>query len=143
MAKKKEKIKQEEFPTRTAYILMNKSFEYDDNYYNQNEGGSPVKTYLIKERADEECAKANIVELATTNLFDYSYNLREGGDSVLEELKSTVKEHKGKVVVTEDGYDVKVKMPDTATNKQIDEILRILEIEFNSVVEIELEMFMG
>ena len=62
MAKKTKKIKEEDIPTRTAYVVMNGGFEYDDNHYNQNdEGGSPVKVYLDNERAADACRKANIV----------------------------------------------------------------------------------
>lgn len=137
MAKKK---KEEETPKIKAYVVLSQHFEYDDNYYNSQDGGTPVKVFLNRDKAEEEAARKNIVEICGCNLDNYSYNLREGGTEVLEELKSVVKRAGGKVNYEEGGYNIRVSLPDNVKLDYVREILDILGIWFHSVEEVDVDV---
>jgi hypothetical protein len=142
MAKTKKKIKEEDIPTRKAWVVLESSFEYDDNYYNQEgEGGTPVKVYLDEGRAEEACLKANISDLCTRDLSNYSWSLRDS-EGTKETIISLVKSAGG-TIEQDDDCEFKIDLPDTATKEQVDEIISELGISFNSVTEIDLEMYLG
>lgn len=137
---KKIKVKEEEIPTRPAWVVMQKGFEYDDNNYNQEEGGSAIKVYLAKERAEEAALQQSIGDLLGNNLSEYSWALRESEEAV-ENVKAAVKNAKGKYDADDD-YNFRIThLPDNITAEQVSEILSALEITFYNVEEIELEMY--
>lgn len=141
MAKKKKE--EEENPKIKAYVVLSQHFEYDDNYYNSQDGGTPVKVFLNRDKAEEEAARKNIVEICGCNLDNYSYNLREGGIEVFEQLKAVVKSAKGKITSDggdEDRYNIKVSLPDDVKLDYVREILDILGIWFHSVEEVDVDV---
>lgn len=139
MAKTSKNKKEDETPKIKAYVVMSQHFEYDDNYSNAQDGGTPVKVYLNKKKAQEEARVKNIVEICGCNLDDYSYNVRENEES-LEMLKEVVKRAKGKLTDDGDGCNVRVNLPDTTTVEQVDEILGILGVSFHSVEEVDVDV---
>ena len=153
MAKKLAKNKKEEkesldalIPVRTAYVIMNVHFEYDDNYYNssEDEGGSPQKVYLDRKRAEQVYINSNINALESHDLTSYSWRLRENG-SAKEEFKDAARKHGCKIIESEDGYDIKIEFPDDEelhTKEMVDEIMESINISFFKLEEIELEMYM-
>lgn len=48
---------------KTGYIVTETNFEYNDEYYSQQEGGSPIKVYLTEELAKKEAQKLEIKSL--------------------------------------------------------------------------------
>lgn len=139
MAKNKDKEEAENL-TRTAFVITRKGYEYDDNYYNQSDSASPVKVYLNKERADEECLKQNIIEInGCHDLSSYSESMRYNSFD-RDTLKYLVKDAKGKLNTGADWDTVKINLPQTATKEQVDAILEAMNMEFNSVEEIDLDM---
>lgn len=135
------KIKEEEKKIK-AYVVMSQHFEYDDNYNNAQDGGTPVKVYLNKAKAEEECAKKNIVEICGCNLDNYSYNIREDKDA-LEALRNVIKTAKGKI--THDGkkgeeYNIRIELPANVSTAQVNEILNILGVWFHQVEEVDVDI---
>jgi len=62
----------------TAYIVLERSFAYNDEiYYSDSKGGMPINVFLYKEEAEKYCNKLEaekIQELIIDNrLSDYSY----------------------------------------------------------------------
>jgi hypothetical protein len=142
MAKTKKKIKEKDIPTRKAWVVLESSFEYDDNYYNQEgDGGTPVKVYLDKGRAEEACLKANISDLCSRDLSSYSWALRDS-EGIKETVIGLVKDAGG-TIEQDDDNEFKIDLPDSITESKVDEIINELGISFNSVTEIDLEMYLG
>lgn len=44
------------------YVLMERGFDYNDEYYFQIDGGNPSKVFTNRKKADEACEKANLEE---------------------------------------------------------------------------------
>jgi len=150
MAKKLAKNKKEEkesldeiIPVRTAYVIMEIHFEYDDNYYNssESEGGSPQKVYLDRKRAEEVYIKKNVEALESYDLTSYSWRLRES--DAKEDLECAVQKHGCKIIESND--DIKIEFPENEelhTKEMVDEIMDSISISFYKLEEIELEMYM-
>jgi hypothetical protein len=141
MAKKK-KEKEEVGLKYKAFVVMNASFEYNDEYYSQPDGepGTAVKVYMKKEAADEACFKANISELLSCDLSSYSWQLRDSKDGV-EEVKQAVRDAGGKF--TESDYEFKItSLPKKVTKEQVDNIISALGVSFCSVEEVEIDIDM-
>jgi hypothetical protein len=145
MAKINKKIKEQDIPTRKAWVVLESCFEYDDNYYNQEGegGGTPIKVYLDKGRAEDACLKANISDLCSRDLNDYSWSLRDS-DGTKETVISLVENAGGTVKGGKERYDdFEIDLPDTVTKQQVDNIISELNINFNIITEIDLEMYIG
>lgn len=144
-SKKEKEIKEEDMPTRPAFVLVRGTFEYDDNYYNQNdEGGTPLRVYLDENRAKDEARKKNRQELLGTDLSNYSWTLRDSRDTE-DDVIMLVESFGGTCSKSSEDNDYEFKiesLPDDITSEQIDEILSALGIRFHTVEEIDLEMYM-
>jgi hypothetical protein len=65
-----------------AFVITKQGWEYNDEYYYQTEedGGPPVKVYLNKAKAEEDCKKRNQLQVLE-GLGQHFLNLFEiGGD---------------------------------------------------------------
>jgi len=58
-----------------AYVILRKGFEYDDNIYNETEGGTPDLIVFSKEDAKRKIEELNIKEYKESSLSDYSYDM--------------------------------------------------------------------
>lgn len=60
-----------------AYVIVRKGFEYDDNIYNETEGGTPNLIVFTKEDAIKKVYELNIKEYKECSLHEYSYDLED------------------------------------------------------------------
>ena len=60
-----------------AYVILRKGFEYDDNIYNESEGGTPNLIVFSKEDADKKVDELNAKEFKQCSLNEYSYDLED------------------------------------------------------------------
>ena len=60
-----------------AYVILRKGFEYDDNIYNETEGGSPSLIVFSREDAMKKVEELNIKEFKECSLHEYSYDLED------------------------------------------------------------------
>jgi hypothetical protein len=60
-----------------AYVVLKKGFEYDDNIYNESEGGSPKLVLFSKEDASKKIEELNIQEFKNSDLSEYSYDIED------------------------------------------------------------------
>lgn len=64
-------------PKIQVFVVSAQNIDYDDNYYYTTDGGSPVKVYSTKEKADAESARLQSVMEAAENIQEY----QEGYDA--------------------------------------------------------------
>jgi hypothetical protein len=62
---------------KKAYVILRKGFEYDDNIYNETEGGSPSLIVFSKEEAQQKVYELNIKEFKECSLSTYSYDMED------------------------------------------------------------------
>ena len=67
-----------------AYIVMKKGYEYDDNTYNETEGGHPQIICFSKEDAKMKVKELNAKEYQEVSILDYAYE----NDCLTVELRS-------------------------------------------------------
>lgn len=60
-----------------AYVIVRKGFEYDDNIYNETEGGTPNLIVFLEEDAKKKVYELNIKEYKECSLHEYSYDLED------------------------------------------------------------------
>ena len=58
-----------------AYVILRKGFEYDDNIYNETDGGTPDLIVFSKEDAKRKVEELNIKEYKECSLSEYSYEM--------------------------------------------------------------------
>jgi len=58
-----------------AYVILRKGFEYDDNTYNETDGGTPDLIVFSKENAKRKVEELNIKEYKECSLSEYSYEM--------------------------------------------------------------------
>jgi hypothetical protein len=70
-----------------AYIIMEKGFEYDDNYYNPTEGGSPKKVYFKLEDAQKALFEFEVKNAKEQDISSYmGYEMVDDLNCSKEEL---------------------------------------------------------
>ena len=61
----------------TLYIVTEQAFDYNDEYYYQTDGSTPVKAYRKIEVAEKECFEKNCEWFSENNIGEYGYGSRE------------------------------------------------------------------
>ena len=63
---------------KTAYIILKKGFEYDDNTYSSSEeGGIPNLIVFSREEAKQKVNELNIKEFKQCSLSEYTYDMED------------------------------------------------------------------
>jgi succinate dehydrogenase flavin-adding protein (antitoxin of CptAB toxin-antitoxin module) len=118
-----------------GYALQEVGWEYNDEYYLPIDGGNVKKVFFNKERAEKECFKKTI-ELCKKeyiNLADYlGYDCDHLSDEDLEKISEIFGEKYDNIY----SYVLETR---ELTEEQIEQVLKILQITFFNVVEVEIE----
>ena len=63
---------------KTAYVILKKGFEYDDNIYSSTEeGGNPSLIVFSREEAKQKVNELNIKEFKQCSLSEYTYEMED------------------------------------------------------------------
>lgn len=136
MAKKKIK--------NTGFTVMQAASDYNDEVNFLSEGGSPVRVYRNKEKAEQEARESNKAKfIGGVGNYGYNYDVKDWANKCFESgIKVLID---GKEVTTSFDDDDK-SYPDSfavhkdVTDKQIEEVIEITGLRFYSVEEVELEL---
>lgn len=72
--------------SETIYLVMEQSFDYNDEYYFQTDGGYPNSYFLDKAKAEEACSKKNLEEFKRiVNEGDIREYTSDGFDGLISE----------------------------------------------------------
>jgi hypothetical protein len=120
-----------------GYVVLEVGYEYNDEYYHTGNNGetyeAPKKVFINKDKAEIELHKKNMEHLRGLDLGRYGYILedicKKGKAKKLEKICEQLE------INIEEGDDI----PKDATDEQINEILKCLDLEFFTLVEVEIE----
>ena len=126
-----------------AYIVMRKGYEYDDNIYNQTEGGNPQIICFSKEDAKAKVKELNIKEYMESDIRDYAYDL---DDCIrvewleFENFNKSLAEKYGKIESRYTWDNSENKLHPKANEDEINEYCKMVSISFYEVAEVDIDM---
>jgi hypothetical protein len=125
-----------------AYVLMEKGFEYDDNYYNPVEGGSPKKIYFSLDEAKQESKKLDLQKFKNESIRNYTYDI----DDVIRdydkfnELSNRLLEKYGKPTFQHRWMSLEeYQLHPQANDEESEEYSKLVDFSFFEVQEVEVD----
>jgi hypothetical protein len=128
---------------KKAYVILKKGFEYDDNIYNEVDGGNPSLVVFDKEDAEQKVYELNIQEYKEVNITDYGYGLDEVlkvDEDVYYDFNKSLVEKYGEIQKQGSWDKTESRLHPMANDDESKEYAKMLEISFYEVVETELDM---
>lgn len=128
----------------TGYVITEIGYEYNDEIYYQGEsgGGTPVKVYLDKEKAQAELNRLNLESLVTCEIGEYAYDLEDIIDDMSAFEKIIQKYDKEGEVSVRDSYELGNWFATHASNfsnSDKKKLLEIINLEFYTIAEVEID----
>jgi len=125
-----------------AYVIMRKGFEYDDNIYNETEGGNPSLIVFSKEEAILRVKDLNILEYKSTSIRDYGYDITDilnvEENELLEFNKSLVKKY-GEIKKKYIWEDTAYNLHPMANEEECEQYYKMVSIRFFITVETDID----
>jgi hypothetical protein len=126
-----------------AYVILKKGFEYDDNIYNESEGGNPQIVCFSKEDAKIKVDQLNFVEYKKRSLTEYTYDLEDVLKVDVEEYENfneSLVEKYGPIVTTNRWDDTENILHPKASVEESKKYCDMTTLSFYDVVETEVDM---
>jgi hypothetical protein len=126
-----------------AYVILKKGFEYDDNIYNELEGGTPDLIVFSKEDAIEKIKLLNINEYKENSLQNYCYNINDVLDVDLEKYKDfnkSLDEKYGKPEEKNKWYSFEYKLHPMANKEEAEKYADMVGITFYEMIETDIDL---
>ena len=128
-----------------GYIIMQKGYEYDDNIYNETEGGTPTRIFFRKEDADEERENLEIEAMKEYDISHYSYDVDDCLTVDLDKFKDFVskintKYGKPTPKYDWDDYNNEYRLNPAASKEESKEYLEMHSVRFYDVVTCEVDV---
>lgn len=128
---------------KKAYVILKKGFEYDDNIYNEVDGGKPSLVVFDKEDADQKVYELNIQEYKEVNITDYGYGIDEVlkvDEEVYFDFNKSLVEKYGEIKKQGSWDRTESRLHPMANDEESKNYAKMLEISFYEVVETDLDM---
>ena len=128
---------------KKAYVILKKGFEYDDNIYNEVDGGKPSLVVFDKEDADQKVYELNIQEYKQLNITDYGYGLDEVlkvDEDVYTDFNKSLVEKYGEIAKQGSWDRTDYRLHPMANDEESKKYAEMLGISFYEVVETDLDM---
>jgi len=128
---------------KKAYVILKKGFEYDDNIYNEVEGGKPSLVVFDKEDAEQKVYELNIQEYKQLNITDYGYGIDEVlkvDEDVYFDFNKSLVEKYGEITKQGSWDRTESRLHPMANDEESKKYAKMLEISFYEVVETDLDM---
>ncbi len=122
---------------------MRKGYEYDDNIYNENEGGTPQIVCFSKEEAKQRAKDMNINEYRKTNIGDYSYEYESLVNCSWDEFddfnKSLIEKY-GPIPKPNKWGDTENLLHPNANNEEVEKYHSMVSFSFYDVCETDIDI---
>lgn len=128
---------------KKAYVILKKGFEYDDNIYNEVDGGKPSLVVFDKEDAEQKVYELNINEYKQLNITDYGYGIDEVlkvDEEVYFDFNKSLVEKYGEITKQGSWDRTESRLHPMANDEESKKYAKMLEISFYEVVETDLDM---
>jgi hypothetical protein len=122
---------------------LKKGFEYDDNIYNESEGGNPQIVCFSKEDAKIKVDQLNFEEYKIRSLTEYTYDLEDVLSVDVEDYEKfneSLVEKYGPIVATNRWNDTENILHPKASVEESKEYCKMTTLSFYDVVETEVDM---
>lgn len=126
-----------------AYVILKKGFEYDDNIYNESEGGNPQIVCFSKEDAKIKVDQLNFEEYKKRSLTEYTYDLEDVLSVDVEDYEKfneSLVEKYGPIVTTNRWDDTENILHPKASVEESKKYCDMTTLSFYDVVETEVDM---
>jgi hypothetical protein len=126
-----------------AYVILRKGFEYDDNIYNESEGGSPSLIVFSKEDAMKKVNELNIKEYKECSLHEYSYDLEDSLNvevSEYEEFNESLNTKYGKPESKNRWDSFENKLHPMANEEETQKYMSMVKLSFYEAVETDIDV---
>jgi hypothetical protein len=126
-----------------AYVILKKGFEYDDNIYNESEGGNPSLIVFSKEDALRKVKELNIKEYKECSLHEYSYDLEDAlsvGVSEYEEFNESLNTKYGKPESKSIWDSFENRLHPMANEEEIKKYTEMVKLCFYEAVETDIDV---
>lgn len=127
---------------KKGYVILKKGFEYDDNIYNETDGGSPSLIVFSKEEADKKVYELNIKEYKECSLSSYSYDFEDCLNVSTEEyvaFNEALNAKYGKPEQKNRWDDVENKLHPMANEEESKQYAKMVSITFYESVETDID----
>ncbi len=130
---------------KKSYIVMAKGYEYDDNIYEETDGGSPQLVCFTKEAAEAEVRRKNIESFLKEDIQNYTWGLKNVLNVDEETFEAFQKEMYEKHGDNPDkGYSRKdnfyARLHPKCTEDEIDTYLSMVAMSFYEMVEVDIDI---
>jgi hypothetical protein len=128
---------------KKAYVILRKGFEYDDNIYNETEGGNPNLIVFSKEDAMKKVNELNIKEYKECSLHEYSYDLEDSlnvevGD--YEEFNESLNTKYGKPESKNRWDSFENRLHPMANEEETQKYMKMVKLSFYEAVETDIDI---
>ena len=126
-----------------AYVILRKGFEYDDNIYNESEGGTPNLIVFSKEDADKKVDELNAKEYQQCSLNEYSYDLEDSLSvdvSEYEEFNDSLTTKYGKPELKNKWESSENRLHPMANEEEIKKYMSMVKLSFYEAVETDIDV---
>ena len=128
---------------KKAYVILKKGFEYDDNIYNEVDGGRPSLVVFDKEDADQKVYELNIQEYKEVNITDYGYGLDEVlkvDEDVYYDFNKSLVEKYGEIKKQGRWDRTESRLHPMANDDESKNYAKMIDLDFYKVVETDIDM---
>jgi hypothetical protein len=126
-----------------AYVILRKGFEYDDNIYNESEGGSPSLIVFSKEDAMKKVNELNIKEYKECSLHEYSYDLEDSLNVEVgeyEEFNESLNTKYGKPESKNRWESFENRLHPMANEEETQKYMKMVKLSFYEAVETDIDV---
>ncbi len=126
-----------------AYVILRKGFEYDDNIYNETEGGSPSLIVFSKEDAMKKVEELNIKEFKECSLHEYSYDLEDSLNveiSEYDEFNESLNTKYGKPESKNRWESFENRLHPMANEEETKKYMSMVKLSFYEAVETDIDV---
>jgi hypothetical protein len=125
-----------------AYILMERGFEYDDNYYNPTEGGNPKKIYFSKKDAEIDKKIFDLERFTSEGPLNYIYDTDDAikDSDKMTELTNRLLEKYGAPVFKSSWQRLEeYQLHPNANEEEKEEYIKLMRFSFYEIKEVDVD----
>jgi len=126
-----------------AYVILKKGFEYDDNIYNESEGGKPNLIVFSEEDAKKKVDELNAKEYQQSSLNEYSYDLEDSLSvdlSEYDEFNDSLTTKYGKPELKNKWESSENRLHPMANEEEIKKYMSMVKLSFYEAVETDIDV---
>jgi len=126
-----------------AYVILKKGFEYDDNIYNESEGGTPNLIVFSKEDAKKKVDELNVKEFKQCSLNEYSYDLEDSlcvDLSEYDEFNDSLTAKYGKPEIKNRWESSENRLHPMANEEETKKYMSMVKLSFYEAIETDIDI---